>query len=190
MNIALKIDLSESTNGARTEEGVLATIDFSDWYFYPEQDDDFNRAVEKLIRKTAAEAVRNVLQSDPPAVGFEIDGASVMVDINFGSSWNDGRIWFIASIDEMIDDYLWCTNPNDMDGGDEARTELAKTLRDCAAKLEAAVGRNVERKTSPGERQPAWATELAQEMIADVEEELRQAIEGTDKNGTPEPANP
>lgn len=106
MSVDLKIDLGESTNGARTEEGVLATIDFSDWYFCPEQDGDFNRAAEELIRKAAAEAVRNVLQSDPPAVAFETDGANVMVDINFGSNWNDGRIWFIASIEEMVDDLI------------------------------------------------------------------------------------
>ena len=54
MTIKLKIDLSEGTNGGGTEgdpssvDDVLATIDFSDWHFYPQQDDDFNQALENV----------------------------------------------------------------------------------------------------------------------------------------------
>jgi len=133
----LKIDLSEDTNGARDEQGVLNTIDFSDWYF-DFASDELRTALTNILRKEIAEAFRNTVQSDPPDIEFVSDGASIYVSINIGSNWNDGRIWFTASIEEMIDEYIERTHRDEMDGGDDAKLALAKCLRACAVKLEKA----------------------------------------------------
>ena len=138
MTVDLKIDLRESTNGARDKQGVLATIDFSDWHFYPGETAGFNEMLESLIRTTISEAVRNSLQSYPPNIEFETDGASVIVSINLGSNWNDGWIYFNAAIEEMIDDLIERSHRNQMEGGDDAKTELAQCLLRCAAKLKTA----------------------------------------------------
>ena len=138
MTVNLKIDRSERTNGRRTEEKIIASIDLSDWHFYPEQEEDFNTATENLIRKVAAEAMRNVLTEFPPAIEFSAGGASIMVDINFGSNQNDGWIYFRASIEEMIDDLIERSHRDTMTGGDEAKTELANCLLRCASKLKEA----------------------------------------------------
>jgi hypothetical protein len=144
MSVDLKIATSEGMNHGHTAEAVLATIDFADWNFYPQQEDDFSKALEILIRKTVAEAVRNTLSWQPPTVEFESDGVSLTVSINLGSSWNDGWLYFTANIVDLIDDFIWRTDPNQMAGGDEARIELAKCLRLCARRIElAATGRPV-----------------------------------------------
>jgi hypothetical protein len=174
---ALKIEVSEGTNFGKTAEEVLHTIDFSGWSLYPEQNAELMKALNNFAQSAMAEAIRNTWQWDHPEITFESDGVNIFVSMNIGSSCNDGRIWFSASISEMIDDYLWCTNPSQMAGGDEARTELAKTLRDCASKLEAAVGKEIDRKNDPSETVPAWAMEFAQELTKDVEERMRQALE-------------
>lgn len=144
--VDLKIDLSEGANGfvgeregvggPRDEQAVLGTIDFSNWYFCPERSTELMAVLETVIRKSTAEAFRNVLQSDPPHVVFE--GDDVSVTINVGSYWNDGRVWFVASIGEMIDEYIEHTDCAQMTGGHEAKLELAKCLRSCALKLETA----------------------------------------------------
>ena len=179
--IDLKIDRSDDTNGGRTEDEVLRTIDFADWDFRPEENAPLRKALADAVRSEVAEAIRNTWKWDPPKIEFVSDGENIFVTMNIGSNWNDGHIWWIASIGDMIDDYLYCTNPDDMDGSDEARIELAKTLRASAAKLEAAVGKTIERKTAPTEGQPAWATEWTRQLIADFEETLRNTIEAGEK---------
>src|SRR5215831_19498705 len=128
MAVNLKIDRSDYFNSGRTESDILATIDFADWDFYPETCDELKVALGKIIRHEMAEAFRNTIRSDPPDIEF--CGTDIVISINIGSNWNDGRIWFTASLMEMIDDYIRCYD------GKEIKIELAKCLRDCANKLD------------------------------------------------------
>jgi hypothetical protein len=138
MGIDLKIDLE--VNGAIDLQGVLDTINFPDWRFYPEQDEKFkktiNEAIENVIRESFSEAFRNVLTAYPPTIAFDSNGESILVSVNLGSSRNDGWIYFRAQVEEVIDDLI--EDSRQMEGGDEAKTSLAQCLRLCALKLETA----------------------------------------------------
>lgn len=138
MTVDLKIDLREYSNGRTSLRDILDTLDFSDWHLYDQQDEEFRQATERLICKVMSEAFRNVLQSQPPTIAFESDGKNMTVSINLGSSWNDGWLYFISNIEEMIDDFIETSDPGQMAGGDEARTELEQCLLRCASKLNAA----------------------------------------------------
>ena len=126
--IDMEIIINNRFNYGRTPKQVLNTIDFSEWIF----------DVEKAVQKAVSEAFRNALAQEPPGVEFDSDGVSVILSLQCGSSWNDGAIFFKASIPDMIANFIANTDPADMDGGLEARAALAKCLHDCASKLGAA----------------------------------------------------
>jgi hypothetical protein len=139
MSVNLKIELSEYTNGNKEEKEILDGIDFSDWHFYPSEDKNLMLALQDAVRKEMAESIRNTLQSDPPTIEFHNDGTKLWVTINVGADRNDGNVWFVASINEMIADFIERTHRGWMDGGDEAKADLAKCLRACASNLDRAI---------------------------------------------------
>ena len=126
--IDMKVIVNNRFNYGASVEEVLGTIDFSEWNF----------AIETEVRQAVSEAFRNTLDQEPPKVEFETDGVSVILSLQCGSSWNDGVIYFSASIPDMIANFIANTEPAVMYGGVEARTALAKCLHDCASKLGAA----------------------------------------------------
>src|SRR5262245_7307621 len=134
--INLMIDTSEETNGGRTAEEIIETIDFSDWNFYPTENEELKTALSNIIRSEIAEGFRNTLRSDPPEIEFR-DG-NISVKINVGSNWNDGNVYFAASLTEMVDDFIEFADL--CDDANEAKLSLANRLRICAEKLEQAVG--------------------------------------------------
>jgi hypothetical protein len=137
---ALKIELSEFSNGSTNEQEILDTIDFADWDFYPEQDDELKIALTNVVRRQISDGFRATLKNYwPPDIEFSTDGVNIMVSFNLGSNRNDGLIYFVGSIEDMIVDFIEQTNPEQMDGGSNARVELLKRLRTCISKLRTAL---------------------------------------------------
>lgn len=129
--IDMEIIINNKFNHGNTPEQVLNTIDFSEWTFAID--------IESMVHKAVAEAFRNTLAEAPPAIEFASDGTSIDLSLQCGSNWNDGVIYFRAKISDMIGNFIANTDPADMDGGLDARTALAKCLRDCANKLDAVI---------------------------------------------------